>query len=867
MRIVFYIIVCCFVFAGACFADTFIVDDDGSADYLSIQEAIDNSNDGDTIVVNPGIYREKISFNQLAITVTSTDPNDPNVVESTIINGSVTFNFREEADSVLKGLTIAGNYLMTNDLSSISTTPNAPSQRTPDVSGGVIVWEDGRDIYSYDYVEQSLLPICILSKNQIYPAVSGDYVIWQDNRVDAFNDIYGFNMKTNEEVAICTVAGMQAYAAIDGDIVVWMDTRNVVSDIYGYDLSSGDEFAVCTAVGSQDSPAVCGDIVVWRDIRIANDDNIYGYNLSSGAEFEVCTKSGIQFQPKVYGDIVVWLDMRNGENDIYGMHISTGEEFVICDANGLQEMPSIHGDLVVWQDERNYDAVAAPGNRWDIYAYDLVSGKEFAICTDDGNQERPVIDGNTLVWQDNRNGTVINYTILSSFFSLELDAVDDGIICNSAGPTISNNYFYGCNSNAIKCNIYATPVIEYNFISYNNIGVYGGMGRIEGNDIYRNLSYGISDCNALIVSNAINLNFGHGVNSCGGQIEDNEISDNFGDGLFDCTGVVSGNVITSNEGAGINQCVGEFTGNTITSNVAFGIFGCSGDISYNSITGNQGGVYYCQSRISGNNIVANTGDGISGGGTGEGNEVVDNVISLNGGDGVREFDSIVVNNLIAANMIGGLFDCNDVVNNTIVDNLGNGIDSCIGSIRNNIIAFNKDVGIYGPAANNFNCFWKNDGGSFYNDFAAPNDILRNPYFVDNGGWNDNETPDDSSDDIWSPGDYHLDSEYGRWDEVSGQWVIDDRTSRCIDAGDPADGTGYEINPNGGLINMGAFGGTALASKGSSDGEEPPDEPAKCIDPPSMDTNDDCKIDIVDFAVFASEWLMCGLDDLSACWDD
>ena len=48
---------------------------------------------------------------------------------------------------------------------------------------------------------------------------------------------------------------------------------------------------------------------------------------------------------------------------------------------------------------------------------------------------------------------------------------------------------------------------------------------------------------------------------------------------------------------------------------------------------------------------------------------------------------------------------------------------------------------------------------------------------------------------------------GGWD-----WVQDEVTSPCIDAGDPASPVSEEPLPNGGRINMGVYGGTAEASK-------------------------------------------------------
>jgi hypothetical protein len=90
-----------------------------------------------------------------------------------------------------------------------------------------------------------------------------------------------------------------------------------------------------------------------------------------------------------------------------------------------------------------------------------------------------------------------------------------------------------------------------------------------------------------------------------------------------------------------------------------------------------------------------------------------------------------------------------------------------------------------------------------------------PRFANPGYWDPNETPDDPNDDIWIDGDYHLKSQAGRWDPTSESWVIDDVTSPCIDAGDFNSPVAFEPYPNGGVINMGAYGGTAEASKSPS----------------------------------------------------
>jgi len=97
------------------------------------------------------------------------------------------------------------------------------------------------------------------------------------------------------------------------------------------------------------------------------------------------------------------------------------------------------------------------------------------------------------------------------------------------------------------------------------------------------------------------------------------------------------------------------------------------------------------------------------------------------------------------------------------------------------------------------------------------------------------------------GDYHLKSQAGRWDANSASWVKDDVTSLCIDAGDPMSPIGNEPFPNGGIINMGAYGGTAEASK-SYFGKPP------CETIVAGDINGDCEVNFLDFRLLALHWL-------------
>jgi hypothetical protein len=127
-----------------------------------------------------------------------------------------------------------------------------------------------------------------------------------------------------------------------------------------------------------------------------------------------------------------------------------------------------------------------------------------------------------------------------------------------------------------------------------------------------------------------------------------------------------------------------------------------------------------------------------------------------------------------------------------------------------------------------------------------------PCFANPGYWadpNNPNTPGDPNDPnaIWIDGDCHLKSQAGRWDPKTQSWVKDDVTSPCIDAGDPMSPIGLEPFPNGGRINMGAYGGTAEASK-SYFGEP------LCETIVAGDINGDCRVDFADFAILAEHWL-------------
>jgi hypothetical protein len=155
--------------------------------------------------------------------------------------------------------------------------------------------------------------------------------------------------------------------------------------------------------------------------------------------------------------------------------------------------------------------------------------------------------------------------------------------------------------------------------------------------------------------------------------------------------------------------------------------------------------------------------------------------------------------------------CPVITNCCIIGNKGWGIllksggVEYAGTIKNCTIAANGD-GIFGVSVITNSIIWENSS----TQIAEPNCVVT--YSNIQGGF-----PGEGNIDVDpcfadpNSGDYHLKSQAGRWDTVSGSWVQDDLTSLCIDTGDPNSPVGDEPIPNGGRINMGAYGGTSEAS--------------------------------------------------------
>ena len=158
--------------------------------YPTIQAAIDACVDGDQVVVAPGVYtgdgNRDIRFSGKAITVRSDDPNDPDIVMTTVVDCNGTeedqhcgfvFNRSENPDSVLSGLTIT---------------------RGCNGRGGAI--------YCYDYASPSIINCRIVGNS----ASSGGGMVNWGSDATVINTIFSGNVANNQGGGLYNIEGHPA---------------------------------------------------------------------------------------------------------------------------------------------------------------------------------------------------------------------------------------------------------------------------------------------------------------------------------------------------------------------------------------------------------------------------------------------------------------------------------------------------------------------------------------------------------------------------------------------------------------------------------------------------------------------------------
>ena len=636
-----------------------------------------------------------------------------------------------------------------------------------------------------------------------YPDVSGSKIVYSVGPFDNYRWLIKCkDLVTGELDEEFIGGGINTQPKIDGDIVVW--AAGPISagfrgpeciGIFAKNIASGTEVTLRQYSNTQSysHPAVSGNKIVWLEHLDINKNiesewrntpySICGADitdLNRPVYFTIAEHAGRR-DPYPYedygedfddvigisGDIVVY----EADGDIYGADISNINAikvFTICSDPARQYDPAISSNVIVWTDERN--------DRGDIYGADISDTeniKELVIARASGSQRQPDIDGCLIVYIDGGNyGGQIKACCLTKQHSV-MDVVLPGYPYG-IGPAINADTIVWQNSTYGQ--------IEGISLEFAYSGIDGTVENLTTGKYYDYIQHAIVAGQAgdtIIAGEGI---YQESINFKGKKLTVS--SANPDDPAVVAATVIDGNsrIVTFSGGEDANSILSGFT-----------------------ITGGSNGIYCTEATpvIADCTITGNTNAGIklySGGSP----KITNCSIIANGGAGIEMYPRKtarytfynrpeISNSIIAANGQQGIFGgIPAITNSTIVENLRGGIYGSRPTVTNSIIYFNGNAQI---AESTATVTYSDVQGSW----PGLGNIDADPLFAD---------PDNS--------DYHLKSKTGRWDPSSQTWVEDNLTSPCIDKGDPDSPVGAEPVPNGGIINLGAYGGTAQASMTLSD---------------------------------------------------
>jgi beta propeller repeat protein/parallel beta-helix repeat protein len=591
--------------------------------------------------------------------------------------------------------------------------------------------------------------------------------------------------------------GIDTQPKIDGDIVVWA-FGPFYSGFYGPEclgisaknIATGTEVVLrqYSNTESYSHPAISGNKVVWLEHRGINKNiesewrntpySICGADISDlkrPVYFTIAEHVGRRdpypyedptedFDDviDIYGNIVVY----EGDGDIYGADISNINDikvFTICSDPARQYDPAIFGNTVVWTDERN--------DKGDIYGADISDKdniQELAIIRASNSQRQPDIYGCLITYIDGGTyGGQIRACCLTKRHGVMNVALSN--YPYGMGPAINADTIVWQNSNYGQ--------IQGVSLDFAYSAIDGAIQNLTSGKYYDYIQHAIvagQDGDEIVAGEGT---YNESINFKGKKLLVRSTNP-------DDPAVVAATVING------SSRVATFSSAEDADSILSGF----------TITAGTNGIYCTESApaITNCTISGNTSAGIylysSGSPT-----ITNCSIIANGGAGIEMHPRKsgrftfynrpeISNSVIAANALQGIFGGIPTITNcTIADNPQGGIYGSRPAVTNSIIYFNGNAQIA-----------ESIGTVTYSDVQASSpgtgNIDVDPLFAD---------PDNL--------DYHLKSQAGRWDPGSLTWIQDEITSPCIDGGDPAFSVGDEPAPNGGIINLGAYGGTAQAS--------------------------------------------------------
>ncbi|MDP2896618.1 MAG: right-handed parallel beta-helix repeat-containing protein [bacterium] len=598
----------------------------------TIQQAIDSASDGDTIILGPGTYRENIDFLGKSIVVRSEDPDDPQVVAATVIDGGergsvVIFGSGEGAASVLQGLTVTrgkaerGGGIMCEGSS-------------PTIRGNVIVWNQaqlGGAVY------------CDRSK-----ALVVNNIIAHNSAENISAGIYCFNYSS--PIIVNNTIVSNGNGAVFSGFASWPTIANCIFWGNGVDLYSCTATHSCLDGGDPSK----GNILAYPHFVAPEEDN---YRLHS---WSPCIDAGdptsdFSREPEPNGGRVnmgaygntpnatavspdddtdglpddwekFWFgctsqiaegnpddDSLNNLDELRRGSDPTTASFIYVDLSATGLPDGLSWETAFRTIQEGIDAawdkdvvIVAPGHYREWINF---NGKAITVRSKDPGD--PEIVASTVIDAqgtfsavrfnsgEGPDSVLTGFTITGSWGDIR----NGGVECAGSSPTIAGNRFTG-NFVAVSCSDDSSPHIISNVFSGNTDGVYC----LESSPVIENNTF----------ENDVRAVDSHGCPSL--QVINNFITARYiGIEVTYGSSTLTGNTVTGCGEFGIScygyprGCQVEMVGNVISENSRGGVSWsyCSASLVSNTISGNSrfGGIrlYHSSAALSDSVIVDNGG--------------------------------------------------------------------------------------------------------------------------------------------------------------------------------------------------------------------------------------------------------------------
>jgi|GEM_PF-609752 len=381
-RAAFGITVLVILMASGAGAATLTVDDSGGADYTRIQDAIDNANDGDTILVQSGTYYENVNVTKQLILRGIDDGGGKPVVDANGIGSTITLISRS---STLEGFKVTKSGYWEDAAINVKSDNNIIKNNTVSESfydTGIGIFLDssddntmiGNNITNFgkgDGIRLIYSNNNMLNSNNISNVEEGIQLITSTNNT-VLNSDYGIylwnesnNKITNNFVSIGGY-GIYLYSSSKNSIM-----NNTASNYtMSIDIDSGfylEKSSNNTLIGNVVSNSEYGIIMYFSSNNtlsgnIANSNNIDAIHLEQSHNN---TLSGNNASNNGYGSYGIALDFSNN-NTLSGNIVSYNSYGIFFEDNG-DGSPSSN-NLIYKNNLYNntdYNAYDLGNNQWD----------------------------------------------------------------------------------------------------------------------------------------------------------------------------------------------------------------------------------------------------------------------------------------------------------------------------------------------------------------------------------------------------------------------------------------------------------------------------------------------------------------------